>query len=430
MKVAWAGPDRDRLDAEGLETLILDEPSLIVDAYINEVNRQGGIGENCFELVKLTWDLLSPDASLQQICMSLPEHDPLLLATLFLNNATLRCATTAAQIPTLAILTSVPQSSVMVAEGRLFLDHGSVEYLMSASIEIAEATGFLTAGDRVGLLVSDGASAESEAEAAETVSQRLGLDVAAVVAVPSEFGTIGVTVAERRVHLMETGISEAELEEAVSDFGDLRPEQVTVLRRLEQFFIDTASELQSSGVTAVVVSAGATDARRLMRAAELTDWTPRWITNDSQPAVLTLTNAPARQAQNLVQVSSRRAAGDPLTELDRGCVSLRNTSADAPLFSGRVHTDAWGLMTATCEYLDILFGAMTRVDGPLTRESVLAALNMTDYETAQGSLIRFAPEDHNGSDRFRVLKADPSCVLDDWGCMRAVTDWFAPAADQ
>ena len=156
-----------------------------------------------------------------------------------------------------------------------------------------------------------------------------------------------------------------------------------------------------------------------MRAAERLDWFPQWVINDSQPAVLTLTGAPEEQVRRLVQISSRRAAGDPIPDSDRACVSLRNTSAEAPPFSHRTHTDAWNLITATCDSLDLVFAAMTRVAGPLTREALIDALALTDYETAHGSRISFAPDDHNGSDRFRVLRADPDCVLDEWGCMRA-----------
>ena len=69
---------------------------------------------------------------------------------------------------------------------------------------------------------------------------------------------------------------------------------------------------------------------------------------------------------------------------------------------------------------------MTRVAGPLTREALISALALSDYETAHGSRISFDPDDRDGSDRFRVLRADPDCVLDEWGCMRAEGDWFSP----
>ena len=52
VRLAWIGPVLARLEAARLETLVLDEPSLIVDAYNNEANRQSGIPGNCFELVK------------------------------------------------------------------------------------------------------------------------------------------------------------------------------------------------------------------------------------------------------------------------------------------------------------------------------------------------------------------------------------------
>ena len=137
-----------------------------------------------------------------------------------------------------------------------------------------------------------------------------------------------------------------------------------------------------------------------------------------------LTDAPEAQGLNLVQVSSRRAADDPIDGLDRGCLSLRNTETMADRFAHQFHTDAWNLMTSTCDYLDIVFSAISRVDGPLTRESFVAALSETDYKAAHGSMVRFAADDLYGSDSFRVLSADPACVLNDWGCMRPLSRWM------
>ena len=408
---------------------MLDEPSLIVDAYVNEINRQGGIGGNCFELVAFSWKLSDPDSSFQQICTQLPRESPLALFSLSLNNTALRCATLGAGIPTLGVLTAVPEASLAAAEGGLLVDGGSVEYLLSASLSIASIAGEVSGDDRIGLLVTDGQGAASEIETARLTTQSLGLPMVAVATAPAEFGTVGVSVAESQVRLMETGLTDSEIQLAVDNFGELTPEQVGVLRSLERFFHDTVSEMRGLGVTVVAASASSSDVRRLMRAAEQLDWTPTWLTNEAQPAVLTLTNAPRRQVQNLLQVSSRRAAGDPIPELDRNCISLRNTSASAPPFAHRIHTDAWGVITSTCDFLDVVFGAMTRLDGPLTHAALLDALSMTDYETGRGSRIRFAAGDPNGAERFRVMSADPDCVLNQWGCMRAISDWFSAYAD-
>lgn len=427
--IAWVGPDIEEFADIGLESLVLDEPSLIVDAYINEVNQRGGIGGNCFELVAFSWELMDPDSSFQRVCTQLPREAPVALFSLAPNSATLRCATLGARIPTFGLLASVPEASLAAAEGGLLVDGGSVEYLLAASLMIASAAGEVSDGDRIGLLVTDGPSAASEIETAGRVSESLGLPVVATVTVPAEFGTVGVSIAESQVRLMETGLSDSEIQQAVDNFQTLRPEQVAVLRSLERFFFDAVSEMRSLGVTVVVTSAGSSDVRRLMRAAEQLDWSPTWLTSDAQPAELTLMNSPGRQVQNLLQVSARRAAGDWISELDTGCISLRNTSASAPTFAHRTHTDAWNLITSTCEFLDVVFGAMTRIDGPLNRESLLDALHMTDYESARGSHIRFATGDHNGAERFRVLRADPGCVLNEWGCMRAVSDWFSVHAD-
>ena len=424
--IAWSSPDLDELTAVGLETMVLDGPSLIVEAYINEVNAQGGINGNCFEPVAYTWDLSDPDTSFRRICTDLPERQPLLLLSLWMNDTTLRCATLGAQVPTVGIFTSLPASSLESSEGRLFLDDGSVEYLLSTSLEVAARADVLTGDDRIGLLATDGASGAAQVESALAALERLDLELIYVARVPSEFETVGVSLAERRVRLLESGLTDSETEEAVRNLRRLSPEQAEVLRQMEEYFLGAAEDFRRAGVTAVVSSASSADVRRLMRAADRLGWSPQWIINDSQPAVLTLTGAPTEQVRRLVQVSSRRAAGDPVPDSDRACVALRNTSADAPPFSQRTHTDAWNLITGTCDSLDLVFAAMTRVAGPLTREALVSALALTDYETAHGSRIGFDTDDRDGSDRFRVLRADPDCVLDEWGCMRAEGDWFSP----
>ncbi len=426
--IAWVGPDIGELDDLGLESLVLDEPSLIVDAYINEVNDLGGIGGSCFRLAAFSWKLLDQDSSFRQICKELPQEDPIVLFSLAPNATTLRCATLGARIATVAMMASVPEASLAAAEGGLLLD-GSVEHLLAASLRIAGQAGEVGAGDRIGLLVTDRASAASEIETAEQVSESLGLPMVATAVVPAEFGTVGVSVAESQVRLMETGLSDAEIQQAVESFEVLRPEQVAVLRSLERFFVDTVSELRNAGVTVVAASASSSDVRRLMLAAEQIGWTPTWLTSDAQAAELVLTDSPARQARNLIQISARQAASDPISDLDTGCISLRNTSASGPTFAHRAHTDAWNLTTLTCEFLDVVFGAMTRIDGPIDRASLLDALSRTDYVTARGSHLRFTSGDHNGAQLFRVLRADPDCVLNQWGCMRAASHWFSSHAE-
>ena len=117
--IAWSSPDQDELAAVGIETLVLDQPSLIVEAYINEVNANGGINGNCFEPVAYAWNLSDADASFRQICTDLPERRPLLLLlSLWVNHTTLRCATRGAQIPTVGVFTSLPASSAGELRGK------------------------------------------------------------------------------------------------------------------------------------------------------------------------------------------------------------------------------------------------------------------------------------------------------------------------
>ena len=65
---------------------------------------------------------------------------------------------------------------------------------------------------------------------------------------------------------------------------------------------------------------------------------------------------------------------------------------------------------------------------PLSREAFRAALSETDYLTAHGQRLRFTAGDPYGSDSFRVLEADPTCVLNTWGCMRPASGWLETSA--
>ena len=139
--------------------------------------------------------------------------------------------------------------------------------------------------------------------------------------------------------------------------------------------------------------------------------------------------APARQALNFVQASSWRAPGDPLTGLDQGCHTLRD-SIDIGPFQYRHMTDAWVLMMSICDILDVLFGAISKTGTTLSRASLLDALAQTDFKADNDLHIRFSENDRFGAENVRALRADPDCALNSWGCLRPVENfgWLDVAA--
>ena len=418
--IAYVGANLAELEEIGLETIVVEEPSLAIAAYVNELNFSGGINGRCIEFVTHLWSLADPVGSFRQLCGQLPQQQPLVMLSLGVQQTTFECITLAAQVPTLGLYTTMSDAQFAAARGRLFVDQGSEEYLMSSGVNIALQAGELTLEDRVGLF--------NVASGTTTLAiEQAGLTVAGAALVPPEFADLAILGIERQAQLLEDGLSEAEQRAAQLFRQQLPADQAQLLERIEQRFLEIAGDFRDAGVTTVVTGADWADVRRLMRAAELVGWFPRWITNDSQPAVVMLSRAPLRQAVNVIQVSARRAAGDDIPEVDRGCLSLRNTYSTEAAFSHRFHTDAWNMLTAVCDYLDVIFGAISRVDGPLTRGAFVEAMAGTHYETAFGSLVKYDRTDYSGSDRFRVLKADPACVLNSWGCMRADSEWLAPS---
>lgn len=420
--ISYVGANLAELAAIGLEAIEIEEPGLIIEAYVNEVNFNGGINGRCVEFVNHLWSLADPAASFTGICTDMAAEPPLLYFALRVYEPTLQCATIGARVPTIGLYTSPPATTFESAGDRLFADDGSVERLLTTSLDVALSAEVIDMGDRIGLL-----HGTPDMPASVAIIESFGFEPAAVAHVPAEYADLQLLLGEKQVRLLEAGLSDDERAEAERNLAELPPEVAGLYGQMEQFFLEAANRFKDAGVTAVAATADWTDMRRMMRAAELAGWTPMWLANDIQPVTVVLADVPARQAANLVQVSSRRAAGDEVPALDQGCVTLRNTAVAAEPFSHRLHTDAWTFITAVCDYLDVSFSAMTRVQGEINPDTFVAALKDTRYDTQYGGLITFSPDGPSGAERFRVLQADPECVLNFWGCMRSTTDWVLPA---
>ena len=424
--ISYVGANLAELDAIGLEAIVVEEPGLIIDAYTNEVNFNGGINGRCVEFVPHLYSLADPVASFTQICTDLLTQKPIFYMSLRLTDPVVQCATIGGQIPTLGLYSFASSAALEQTGDRVYLDDGTVEHLLSASLDVALSSRVINASSPIGLLHGS-ATAGMDISEPEAIIASFGLNLAAAADVPTVFSDLQLLLLEKRVRLLEGGLSDDEAAEAQRNLATLPPEAADLFGQIEQFYLEAANRFKDAGVTAVAASADWTDVRRMMRAAELVDWYPTWVANDIQPATIVLADVPKAQAENLVLVSNRRAAGDEVPPLDQGCITLRNTASAASPFAHRLHTDAWTLITATCDYLDVAFAAMTRVQGDINADTFVEALKSTRYHTGYGGLITFAAADPNGSERFRVLEADPECVLNFWGCMRSTTDWLTPA---
>ena len=424
--IAYLGADLTELGAIGFEMTVVEDPILMIAAYVNEVNFNGGINGRCVELNSHLWSLSDPIGSFIEVCSDLSGHNPVFYFNFRLYDPGLECTTFGAPIPSIGLYTSVPESTIAESGYLLYADDGSVEHLLSRDLQVGLAAGVVHGNDRVGLLHGTGPSAGLSVSVAEEVAHDVGIDFVAVVDLPREFGDLSLLLPEMQVGLLKAGLSETEGDEAQDNLESLSPDNRAQLAEIERFFIEAATRFEEARVSIVIATSHWADMRRMMRAGELIDWTPMWLINDMQPATLVTADAPARQVHNLRQVSSRRAAGDVVPALDQGCITLRNTASEAAPFSHRPHTDAWNLITLICDYLDVSFSALTRIDGPIDHVPFLKALNETHYDTEYGGLITFSASQRHGATRFRVLAADPGCVLNFWGCMRSTTDWLIP----
>lgn len=428
VRIGWVGPDVRELEDIGIEGLIFDDPVRIVRAYINQLNEAGGLNGFCFELLEYHWGLLSNTEDHAEACDALSLREPVVVLALALAAQTYQCATLEAGIPTLGLSTyTFSAPSFALAGGRLFVREGSGEHILSAALRTAATTGVISGLDRLGVLHEENENTILENLTADSESRSLGLRVVASLTVPGRFADPGLLAAEQHVRLLQPGLSEQETESALRAMDALPPDLRAGLSAMETFFIDAAADFRDRGVTTVVAAGGYADVRRLMRAAEQIGWRPRWLITDEQPAFLVLTDTPKAQSVNLTQISSGRAPEDGIPVLDRGCLNLRNSAPGYERFAYRFHTDAWNLLTGTCDLLDVVFAAISRVGGNLTRQSFVESMSQTEYVTPHGSLIRYDADDRYGADLLRVLEADPDCALSEWGCMRAVSKWKSPS---
>lgn len=421
-RVAYVGADLSETDLIGAGALTVEDPVHVMRAYIDELNALGGIHGRCVEFHPVRWRLGDPIASFIDVCNELAQVNPLFFFNFRLYDSGLQCTTFGTPVPELGLWSSTLEQTIRDSGYLLYTDDGSVEHAAALIAEVALEAGVLDRADSVGVLHGTGPSAGLDISAVADVLRNAGLNVVAAADIPREFNDLMLLMPEMQARVLDPDRSGAE-----PDLSSLPPDVGSSLAEVERFYVDAASRFRDAGVHTVLASASWADVRRMMRAAEIIGWTPQWLTGDLQAATLATTDAPDRQVANYVQVSARRAAGDLVPPLDQGCITMRNGASEAAPFNHRPHTDAWNLITSICDYLDVAFSALSRVEGGVDHVSFLHALNRTDYVTAHGSHITYSSSDRHGEDRFRILEVDQGCVLNGWGCLRALTDWHMPA---
>jgi hypothetical protein len=444
VQISYVGPDITNFEAFGFGDLVIENPWRMISAYLTELNAAGGVYGRCVQASVHNVDWSDPDAQWVKACRSIVSLDPepVAVISLFGDARGVECIAAEAQIPMLGLHSSVPATVQRRSGGRLFLDDGTAGHLLGHSIVTAQEFDVVAPIDQLGLLYGPpvgtdataddynvGADFAEIAEIAEAPSSIPGV----ISHVPARFGDLGLLPLERRVRLLESNLTPAEQFAAqaelaqITDVGDLR-----LLADIEQFYLDEARKQRDSGVRAVFSAAPWFELRRLVLAAERIEWYPRWIANDSQNPTLVLPDLPSQQIENFFVVSSRPTVGDEPTALDRGCVATRQSAPGAEAFDFRPYSDAWILLIATCDALDVVMGALSRVSGAPTPDALAEMLAVASAESDAETRLRFGPGDYSGAQRFRVLQADFDCGLNPWGCMRAVSGWRdpSPAADR
>lgn len=444
VQISYVGPDITNFEAFGFGDLVIENPWRMISAYLTELNAAGGIHGRCVQASVHNVDWSDPDAQWVKACRSITSLDPepVAVISLFGDARGVECVAADAQIPMLGLHSSVPATVQRQSGGRLFLDDGTSGHLLGHSIVTAQEFDVIAAVDQLGLLYGPpvgtdataddyniGADFAEIAEIAEAPSSIPGV----ISHVPASFGELGLLPLERNVRLLESNLTPSEqfaAQAALAEISDV--DQLRLLSDIERFYLAEAQKQRDGGVRAVFSAAPWFELRRLMLAAERIEWYPRWIANDAQNPTLVLPGMPMSQVENFFIVSSRPTVGDEPTTLDRGCVATRQSAPGADAFDFRPYSDAWILLIATCDALDVVMSALSRVSGAPSPGAVAELLTVAPADAGAETRLAFGPGDYSGAQRFRVLRADFDCGLNPWGCMRAVTAWreTSSAADR
>ena len=440
VQISYVGPDLDHFEEFGFGNLVIENPWRMISAYLTELNAAGGINGRCVQASVHSVDWNDPDAQYVKVCRSITSLDPepVAVISLFGDARGVECIAAEAQIPMLGLHSSVPATVQRQSGGRLFLDDGTSGHLLGHSIVTARDFDVVATVDQLGLLYGPPVGTDTTAE-----DYNIGADFAEIAEiaeapssipgvishVPARFGDLALLPLERETRLLETGLTPSEQFGAqaqiaeITDVDDLR-----LLSDIENFYLTEARKHRDSGVRAVFSAAPWFELRRMMLAAERIGWYPRWIANDAQNPTLVLPGLPSSQTENFFLVSSRPAVGDEPSALDRGCVATRQAAPGAEAFNFRPYSDAWILLVATCDALDVVMSALSRVDGAPTPGAVAEMLAVAQDDAGTETRLAFGPGDYSGAERFRVLRANFDCGLNPWGCMRAVSGWRQTSA--
>ena len=255
LTVAFVGADLAELGAIGFEMTTVEEPGLVIDAYIDQINLSGGIGGRCIEFAAHRWSLEDPIGSYIQVCSELGS-EPVFYYSFQLYDSGLQCSTFGVPLPTIGLYTSTPESAVAEADYLLYSDDGSVEHLLSRTAEVAVSSGDIDENSRVGLLHGSGSSAGVRLTESERLLEAVGLSVVATAQVRPEFGDLQLLLPEAQSHL--TAAREGQDH---AGHESLPAEQAATLAQIDEFYPAAAARFKEAGVDVVIATSHWADVR-------------------------------------------------------------------------------------------------------------------------------------------------------------------------
>ena len=264
--ISYVGANLAELDDYGLEAIVVEEPALIIDAYTNEVNFNGGINGHCVEFVPHIWSLGDPQGDIARLCTELPQQRPVFFFSLRVSEPALQCATLGAQIPMVGLYAFAPASTIR-SDRRPALPRRRHR---GAPADGQPRRGAVVGRDQRRRAPGTAARHLRHGRGRHDSSNASGSTTPRPRRCPPSSPSPSCCSRRSRWACLEGDLTDEEQMEAQRNLAALPAELAGLFGQMEQqFFLDTANRFKEAGVTAVVATAEWSDVRRLIRAAEL-----------------------------------------------------------------------------------------------------------------------------------------------------------------
>jgi len=372
ISIAYITPDLRQIIEMGIMDAI-EDPQVMVDAMVDDVNARGGINGRMIEAKVYAYDVLDIPASLNATCVDVGEDDPtfVALSSSFFGDA-VTCLTADHGVPILMTGT-IPREILDSTQGRAWLFNNSGDRELAGTAETLAARGALEGKVLGALWTTERGQGQSVRDGLEPALEAEGYSLTAAIEISAP----------------NTTADPASIQAAVQ-------------------------QLRDAGVTGVFMTSNQFNNSAIYTEAKAQNYFPTWFASDMNEAVADniFKTVPPEILESAEGATWRRLqtdVGDSASEEDRACREIRDRVPSLePLPEDEL--PMWGSFMEFCRMFQIFEKALADAGDNPTRESFLEAMGrIGEFPMGTGSTGSFTPDKHEAPDALRPVRFDLSC---------------------